>query len=293
MVRRITPSQFRSKVKQMQSKQRQKINEINRAIRKNNTARKQAIDKYNRGVRARNTRVRASRARLRSALKRLSQQTITVRYTTLHKSVYKLSTAYNDLEIAGANPLISELAEQEAANSVTVLNDLLDDTADSEVSDDELKNTLIANELADISQDLDSRWHGAIYALNPSNPDAARHFCISTREIITEILETKAPNTDVFSRFPDCPTTQEGIPTRSAKIRYCLDLYGRPSDMLENFIDTNIENVLILFKELNSGTHGPSGKFSLKQLISIKTRLEDAILFMCEIVKPNSLSLQE
>lgn len=293
MVRRITPSQFRSMVRRMQSRQRQNINKINKAIRKHNAARKQAIGKYNRAVHAYNASVRAKQAHLKSALQRLARQTITVRYATLHQSVCKLSTAYNNLEVAGANPLLSELAEQEAANSVTVLSDLLDDTTDSHVPGDDLKNTLIADELANISQDLDSRWHGAIYSLNPGNPDAARHFCISSREIITEILDAKAPNADVFARFPNCQTTEDGTPTRRVKIRYCLDSYGRANEMLENFIDANIENVLLLFKELNTGAHGPAGKFSLQQLISIKTRVADAILFMCEIVKSDSLTLQE
>ena len=313
MVRRVTPSQYRSMLRQAQAKQRQNVQKLNTAIRQYNTARKQAvdaynrdvraynarvqanrtarkraIDAYNRDVRAYNARVRANRTRLQSALQRLTQQTKTVRYTALHESVSVLSTAYNRLDVADANPFLSDLAEQEATNSVTVLNDLLGDTADSQVPDDDLKNTLIADELAHISPDLDGRWRGAIYALNPENPDATRHFCISTREIITEILDVKAPDNDVFSRFPDCQTTDKGTPTRRAKIHYCLERSGRANDMLEDFITVNIDNVIVLFKELNSGAHGPAGIFSSQQLVSIKTRVEDAIRFMCEIVRPDS-----
>ena len=296
MVRRVNLSQYRSKLQQAQSKQRQNIQKRNNAIqqynnkvRQNNTARKQAIDAYNRAARAHNARVRANRTRLQSALERLAQQTNTVRYTVLHKSVSTLSTKYKRLDIADANPFLSDLAEQEATNSVTVLNDLLDDDTDnSQADDDELKNSLIANELAHISPDLDNRWHGAIYALNSENPDAARHFCTSTREIITEILDTKAPDENVFARFPDCPTTDKGTPTRRAKIHYCLDRNDSVNDELENFIDANIDNVVLLFNELNSGTHGPAGKYSLQQLVSIKIRVEDAIRFMCEIVRTDS-----
>ena len=295
MVRRVNLSQYRSKLQQAQSKQRQNIQKRNNAIqqynnkvRQYNTARKQAIDAYNREVRAHNARVRANRTRLQSALERLAQQTNTVRYTVLHKSVSTLSTKYKRLDIADANPFLSDLAEQEATNSVTVLNDLLDDDTANSQADDELKNSLIANELAHISPDLDNRWHGAIYALNPENPDAARHFCTSTREIITEILDTKAPDEDVFARFPDCRTTDKGTPTRRAKIHYCLDRNDSVNDELENFIDANIDNVVLLFNELNSGTHGPAGKYSLQQLVSIKIRVEDAIRFMCEIVRTDS-----
>ncbi len=288
MARRVTPSQYRSMLRQAQAKQRQNVQKLNNEIRQYNTKRKQAIDAYNRDVRTHNARVRANRTRLQSALQRFAQQTNTVRYTALSKSVSTLSTAYKRLDTAGANPFLSDLAEQEATNGVTVLNDLLDDTADSQVSDDDLKNTLIADGLAHISPDLDRRWHGAIYALNPENPDAARHFCISTREIITEILDTKAPDDDVFARFPNCQTTDKGTPTRRAKIHYCLDRNDSANNELEDFINANIDNVVILFKELNSGAHGPAGIFSPQQLASIKTRVEDAIRFMCEIVRPES-----
>ena len=265
------------------------IRRYNDKVRRYNTARKQAIDAYNREVRADNTRVRANLTRLQSELRRLSHQASTVRYTAFHKSVSMLSTAYEQLDNAGANPFLSDLAEQETANSVTVLNDLLDDDTDPKISEEDLKNTQIAEELAHISLDLDSRWRGAIYALNPKNPDAARHFCSSTREIITEIIDTQAPNAAVFARFPNCQITEKGTPTRREKIRFCLDLNGRANDILENFIDANVDNVITLFDELNSGAHGRAGKFSPQQLGSIKIRVEDAIRFMCEIVRPASL----
>ena len=295
MIRRIvTLSQYRSKLRQAQSKQRQQVQKLNNAIRQYNngvqqynTARRRAIDAYNRDIRAFDARIRANQTRLQSALQHLARQTMTVRYITLSKSVSVLHTAYARLDAAGANPFLSDLAEQEVANGVAVLNELLDGPVDSSVSGDELNYTLLANELAHISQDLDSRWHGAIYALNPDNPDAARHFCISTREIITEILDIGAPDVDVLARFPDCQRTDRGTPTRRAKIRHCLGRSGSTNDALENFVKANVDNVLILFKELNSGAHGPAGKYSMQQLISIKTRVEDAIRFMCEIVRPN------
>lgn len=290
MARRVSLSQYKSMLRQAESKRRQTIQKFNSAIRQYNTARKQEIDAYNREVRAHNSRVRANRTRLQSALNRLGQQRNTTRYGALHKSVSTLSVAYRRLENVDTDPYVADIAEQEAANSVAVLNDLLDDTADSQVSDEELKNTKIANELAVISRDLDRRWLGAIFALNPENPDAARHFCISTREIITEILDIRAPDDDVFIRFPDCPTTQRGTPSRRAKIHYCLDRSNLANDELENFINVNIKNVVILFKELNSGAHGPAGRFSRQQLMSIKTRVEDAIRFICEIVNPDGTS---
>ena len=272
----------------MQRQQIQKINraigEYNRKARQYNTARKRAIDAYNREIRAHNARVRANRSRLKSALQRLARQKATVRYSVLQKSVIELSTAYDRLDNAGADPFLSDLAEQEAANCVILLNSLLGDTDETEESDEALNDTLIAGELAHISPDLDRRWRGAIYALDPKNPDAARHFCVSTREIVTAIFDTTVPDADVVARFPNCPPTEQGTPTRRAKIHYCLDRGGVADAALESFIEANIDNVVTLFSELNAGTHGPAGRFSLGQLVAIKSRVEDAIRFMCQIV---------
>ena len=74
------------------------------------------------------------------------------------------------------------------------------------------------------------------------------------------------------------------MPTRRAKIHYCLDRRGLGNEALEDFTEANIKNLSVLFKDLNSGAHGPAGRFSLPQLIAIKTRVEDAIEFICEIV---------
>ena len=52
---------------------------------------------------------------------------------------------------------------------------------------------------------------------------------------------------------------------------------------IEDFGEANIKDLSALFKDLNTGTHGPAGRFSLPQLTAIKTRVEDAIEFVCEI----------
>ena len=287
MVHRITSSQIRSKFQQAQSKHRQQVQKVNNKIRKFNAERKRKVDAYNREVRAHNTRVRANQNRLNSALHHFAQQSIAARYSNFYISVENLSNAYEQLDISGTNSFLSDIAEQETTNSVIVFNSLLDDTSDPNFSHEDLCNSIIASELADISPDLHSRWHGAIYALNPDNPDAARHFCSSSREIITQILEINAPKMKVLEHFPDCEKSKEGFPTRRAKIHYCLNRHGRANDTFEKFVSADIDNVLMLFDELNAGTHGPAGKFSLEQLVSTKIRVEDAIRFMCEITDSN------
>ena len=131
---------------------------------------------------------------------------------------------------------------------------------------------------------MQERWAGAIFALNPHNPDAARHFCSSSREILAEILNSEAPDEEVLARLPNCPVTEQGTPTRRAKIYYCLERSGLSNEALEDFTESNIKDLSNLFNELNTGTHGPAGRFSLPQLTAIKTRVEDAIEFICKIV---------
>ena len=293
MPRRITPSQLRSKLQQAETKRRQAVQKYNSAVRthnnqvrQRNSAVNRAIDTYNREVRTHNARVRTNRARLQSALQRLSRQTVTVRYTSLHTSVSALSTAYERLDNSSADPFLSDLAERDTANSVTVLNNLVEapDDTQTQVFESALTSTKITESLTRISSDLNLRWAGAIFALNPENPDAGRHFCASAREIIATILNTEAPDTEVLDRFPNCSVTEQGTPTRRAKVIYCLDRSGRADNALESFIDTNITDLTNLFRELNSGAHGPAGRFSPLQLATIKTRVEDAIEFICEIV---------
>ena len=130
---------------------------------------------------------------------------------------------------------------------------------------------------------MQDRWSGAIFALNPRNPDAARHFCSSAKEILAGILNAEAPDADVLSQFPECQVTQQGTPTRRAKVHYCLEGSGLNNGALEDFIEVNINDLSVLFKDLNTGAHGPAGRFSLPQLVAIKTRVEDSIEFICEI----------
>ncbi len=291
MPRRLSSSQMRSKIRQAQTKQRQAIRKWNGAVhtfnnevRRYNSERRRAINAYNREVGSHNARVRAYRSQLRAALQSLSTRTVTTRYASIHTSATALRTAYERLDNSDADPVLSDLAERDTANSVTLLNTLLGDSSHVRLGDGELTSTKLTGSLSRYSPDMQDRWSGAIFALNPRNPDAARHFCASSREILAEILNTEAPDAEVLSRFPDCQITEQGTPTRRAKIYYCLDRSGLSHGTLEDFVDVNINDLSVLFKELNTGTHGPAGRFSLPQLTAIKARVEDSIDFLCEIV---------
>ena len=287
MARRLTSSQIRSRLQQAQRQRTQKINsaisDYSNKARQHNAKVRQAVDSYKRAVRNYNTRVRANQTRLHSYLQHLSRQAVTVHYQPLHQSTLALTAAYERLDSGGADPFLTDLAERDTANSVATLSTLVEDDESAKVVQSDLASTRITAALTTISPELSNRWGGAVFSLNAVNPDAARHFCTSSREIIASILDIQAPDSEVLASFPNCGRTPNGTPSRGAKVHYCLALNGLQDDFLETFIDSNIENLSALFRELNSGTHGPAGKFSLGQLHMIKTRVEDAIAFICEV----------
>lgn len=291
MPRRINSSQLRSKLRQAENKRhqaeakrRQAIQRYNNEIRTFNAEQKRRVDAYNRAAREYNRRLRENRRKLQSALQRLSGQSVGARYTDLHRSSVSLSTAYDRLDRGKADPLLSDLAERETANSVSVLNALLEDDRDATNGAGDLKSSRITASLSTLSQELGKRWSGALFSLDPANPDAARHFCTSSREIIAQILNTEAADEKVLAQNPDCQRTGHGTPTRRAKIQYCLERKGLANEDLETFIEANVKDLATLFKDLNSGAHGVAGKFTLSQLGLIKGRVEDSIDFICEVV---------
>lgn len=292
MVRRITPSQLNNAVRQARQKQRQAIDKYNREVRAYNQKVKRAIDDYNRKARAYNARVRADRQRLKNELARLSHQAVTPRLVTFRASVNAVQTAYERLERAsdggrfhaGYNEIL-DLSEREAANNAGLMNALLGDAESSDEVPPNAPDSPLTPILHAISADFGDRWRGALFSLNPRNPDAARHFCTSAREIIAGILDTKAPDSIVAGAMPECDRTPQGTPTRRAKIRYFLHLKGMNQDELEDFVETDMNNVVDLFQLFNKGAHGSAGKFDLAQLQAIRNRVEDGIMFLSGLVR--------
>ncbi|MED7929564.1 hypothetical protein SMD20_35365 [Nonomuraea sp. LP-02] len=166
MPRKVTPAQY------------------NRMVDAYNRKLKQAVNKHNREVRAHNARVRANRQRLNAEIARLNRQHSTTRYVTVQTFTIALHTAYTRVDEQSElwnerGQELADLAEAETANSAHVANILLGETVDDA---EETEETSLTDELSALSPDLHSRWEGARFAINPRNPDAARHFCTSARE---------------------------------------------------------------------------------------------------------------
>lgn len=130
---RMTPSQFRSRMQQIQNQQRQAVAKHNQAIRDYNRKVNQAVDHYNRVARSHSARVRADRQRLSQALTRLQSRTQTVtRYVTfrasvetLHQSYVALDRSSEERETTELEDRLLDLSERENANSLEVMDALL------------------------------------------------------------------------------------------------------------------------------------------------------------------------
>ena len=274
MARRVTPSQLKSIIRKAEREQRQAVNRYNREVDKYNAAvrlRQREIDAYNRKAKAHNARVRQDRQRLINELKRLERRASTAQYVPVQASVRVLNEAYQRVDVAseswsGTGVALADLAETETANSVAAANALLGD--DAHVQGEE---TVITDELRVISSDLDKRWEGALFSLDSRNPDAARHFCTSSREILTRVIDLEAPDDVVLEAVPDCETLDDGRPIRRVKIGYLLSRSGADYESLRDFVETDVDDVMKLFRVFNDATHGDAGVFDLNALRALSS----------------------
>lgn len=276
MVKRISTSQLKSELRRLQSKQRNAINNFNREVRK-----------YNTQVRKVNTEIRRNRQIIIRELNKLNASNNTsyiASVKVLNRCYQNITYNYNSLSFTcNKQEDFYDLIEKENANSLITANVLNgeEELPDVDVS---LNDSIIGDKLKLLSSDLNDRWYGALFSLNPKNPDAARHFCTSSREIFTDIFTNYVSDEEVFNMFPNCEKTDRGNATRRWKIKYFLNKKGIELDGADVFIDMDIENILELYHVLGDGTHGNAGRYSIVQLKSIKKRVEDGIMFLCNIV---------
>ncbi len=276
---KFSASHFKSQIRQAQRKaERQLKNELNQASRK--------IERdINREIRNYNSKMQHNRQIVLRELKKLqTHSTMTIRssYTisldAMQKHYVTIGNVYQNESLTPQQEYILNLIEQEQANGLITANVVENNDFPAENTDD----IEIGAKLQHVSDDLNNRWKGAVFAINPQNPDAARHFCTSAREIFTEFIELKAPDDAVFQYNPNCQKTNQGNATRREKIKYMM----RNSNMDESvisFAESDITNILELFHVLSDGTHGPAGRYSYQNLLQVKKRVEQGIYFLCEI----------
>lgn len=291
----MTPAQLKAAVNKAQRQQKQAVDKYNREVRRHNAAVKKVVHDYNREVRAYNTKARAhnakvenQRRRLDQEIRRLNSRPPATTFVTYRSSVEMLTRTYTATEerlagrmIAPAHRQLLDRGSEEAANSAYLLNALDGDGAPEEdPTEDELRGPSMQAELATVGQDLVDRWTGALFSLSPSNPDAARHFCTSAREVLITMIDTAAPDSRVAEADPACDRTDKGAPTRRAKVGFLLRRKGIEDQSIERLVEEDMDNVLSLFREFNNGTHGHAGRFTITQLNALRIRVESAIGFI-------------
>ncbi|MFE2358037.1 hypothetical protein [Streptomyces parvulus] len=295
----MTPAQFRAAMQKAQREHKRAVDSYNRQVRSYNTAVKKAVNDYNREVRNYNSKARAHNRKIENQRRRINQEiarlnarpagtTFNTYRTSTAVLVQAYSTAETDLASRAAPPAAQrfvDLASHETANSVYLVNALDGDGApEDDPTEDELRAPSMVTELQSFGQDLVNRWTGALYSLSPQNPDAARHFCTSAREVVITMLDSSAPDAEVKQEEPTCEVTERGAPTRKAKISYLLRRHGVVDDSITNLVDQDVKNLLSLFRTFNDGTHGHAGRFTITELSGIRTRVEAAIEFIHQVV---------
>jgi hypothetical protein len=285
-------NKYNQAVRQHNSAVKKQINDYNRAVNQYNQKIKRNIDNYNQEIRKFNAEQERRKQKLNQSIKAFNNSrtrtTITIFY---RESVDQLQRSYNDLDDFNQNnsyyternpKLFEDYPTQETNNSIQLYNSLNGIDEGDYIVPQELQQSYIIQKLNEISYDLGNRWQGALFSLNPNNPDASRHFCTSVREIFTQIIDIKAPDYSVISCFPDCELHQNK-PNRRFKIKYILYQKTIKSEQLENFVESDINELLSLYQTLNDGTHGSAGKFTTQQLLKLKKRTEDSISFITEL----------
>ena len=95
MAKKMTPSQFKSKIRQLEQKQKRAINDMNRAINNYNREVKKTVNNYNAAVRKHNANVRRNRQIINNELRKLNTTT-TVR-TSFTVSSRAMQQHYEDV----------------------------------------------------------------------------------------------------------------------------------------------------------------------------------------------------
>lgn len=290
---KMTPSQYKARMRELENKQRQAINKYNQEVRQHNQARQQAFNKYNSEVKQYNSRLKQYQQKIRTELSRLQTHSTTIHYKVLYESSISLNQTHNSLENDEAIVSTSnygntflDFSERENANSLEVLNVLEEANSapeDLETLANKISETKILPILNQFSIDCADRWKGALFSLSPSNPDASRHFCTSSREIFTKIIESYAPDNAVLEWNPNCPKIENTKPTRKTKLQYLLAKKDINVQSALDFVDSSLDNIHQLFRDFNDATHGSAGKYTMKQLYAIKTRVEDGIEYLASI----------
>lgn len=167
MVRTVNMSQFKSKMRQIQNKAERELRQIQRDTeRKMKSQITKAVNEYKRDVRKNQIKIQSELNKLNRSSKITTSYTISVR--DLNSLYERVNTSYNEFNATQEEKKIYNYIEQENANNLTVAN-AINNPELAESVDTELQDNGIGEKLKNLSIDLNNRWIGALFSLNPNN----------------------------------------------------------------------------------------------------------------------------
>ena len=190
-----------------------------------------------------------------------------------HFSILSISpvvTSLPPIEFYYGNKFIESIYSPEI--DVSEEDQSLSSELQKEIKDD------IESYLARLDESLIKLWHGATQAIKSDNPDAIRHYSISLRELLTQVIHRLAPD-DNIKKWSDMPEMYfDGKPTRKARLLYvCRGIDHEP---FAKFLRKDIESTLACINLFQEGTHSIDSELTPIQLDLLKIRTESTIRFL-------------
>lgn len=129
-------------------------------------------------------------------------------------------------------------------------------------------------------------WMGATQTIESDNPDRTRHFSVSSREILDQLLCVLAPENEV-RKWDSSPKLydKDGNPKREARLKY---IYRHVNNKkLEEFILADINSFVRLIRLFNKGVH-TKVIYSDRQLKFLRFRAESLLYSILTTCSMNS-----
>ena len=138
-------------------------------------------------------------------------------------------------------------------------------------------------QLLSLNAGLIRLWEGAVSALKSDNPDRARHFATSLRELLTHVMHELSPDVEIKKWNPDQKLYDKNRPTRRARLLFiCRNINHGP---FSDFVEKDVEAVLAFVQLFQQGTHAIDIPYTEDQLLALKTKMEGVIRFLISIAR--------
>ncbi|WP_129678211.1 hypothetical protein [Candidatus Chloroploca sp. Khr17] len=181
-------------------------------------------------------------------------------------------------------PTIEYFTSADLLESIANEDEILIETEDKQQLRQKLASEnedSLRNQLTSLNAGLIQLWEGAVSALNSNNPDRARHFATSLRELLTHVMHQLSPDDEIKKWNPDPKLYDKHRPTRRARLLFiCRNINHGP---FSDFVEKDVEAVLAFVQLFQQGTHAIHIPYTEDQLLALKTKMEGVIRFLISV----------